>query len=94
MTLQEGLELMKQEENAVLLDVRSEEEYNGGHVVGSINVPLNRLATFSVPKDKKIFVYCQSGQRATRAVKVLQSLGYDALNIGGVAGYPGNLQLS
>ena len=57
LTLQEGLELLKKEEEAVLLDVRTEEEYSGGHVDGSINVPLNKLATFKVSKDKKVFVY-------------------------------------
>lgn len=57
LTLQEGLELLKKEEEAVLLDVRTEEEYSGGHVDGSINVPLNKLATFKVSKDRKVFVY-------------------------------------
>lgn len=57
MTLQEGLELLKKEDDAVLLDVRSEEEYSGGHIDGSINIPLNRLATFSIPKERKVFVY-------------------------------------
>lgn len=56
-TLQEGLELMGQEKEALLLDVRTEDEYREGHVEGSINVPIDRLASASLPKEKKIFAY-------------------------------------
>lgn len=92
MTLKDGLELMKQTEGAVLLDVRRPEEFVEGHVEGSINIPVNLLASWTVPEDaKKIFVYCLSGIRAERAVKFLVKTGHEAINIGGVEGYDGPL---
>ena len=91
MTLQEGLKLYNETENALLLDVRSQEEYAGGHLDGSVNVPINRLALFKEDKERPIFIYCLSGARAGRAEKFLKSLGYNATNIGGISGYEGNL---
>lgn len=89
--LAEGLEKMKEVEGAVLLDVRAEDEYQEGHVEGSINIPLNKLAAISLPKETPLFVYCLAGGRAEKAVKFLKKAGYDAVNIGGVKGYEGTL---
>lgn len=91
-TLEEGLEQMKTVKNAVLLDVRSEQEYKEGHVPGSVNFPINKLPTFNAPKETPIFVYCLSGARANRACAFLQQQGYYAVNIGGIAGYRGTLE--
>lgn len=90
-TLEEGLEKMKSVPNAVLLDVRSEQEYGDGHLEGSINLPVNKIPTISLPKDTPLFVYCLSGARAGRAVAFLNKMGYDAVNIGGITGYKGKL---
>lgn len=90
-TLDEGLEKMKEVPNAVLLDVRSEDEYREGHVEGSINIPLNKLAAINLPKENPIFVYCLSGGRAGRAAAFLNKMGYEAVNIGGVSNYSGKL---
>ena len=54
--IEEGLEKMKEVEGAVLLDVRSEEEYQEGHLEGSINLPINRLPTISIDKSVPIFI--------------------------------------
>lgn len=91
LSIEEGLEKMKGFPGAVLLDVRSEQEYSGGHIEGSVNIPINKIAAISISKDTPIFVYCLSGARAARAVKFLQKMGYDAVNMGGIAGYKGKL---
>ena len=91
MTLEEGLKLYKETPDAVLLDVRSQEEFAGGHLDGGINMPINRLAKIDIDKSRPIFIYCLSGARAGRAEKFLKSIGYNATNIGGIAGYEGNL---
>ncbi len=90
-SIEEGLEKMKEVSNAVLLDVRSEEEYKDGHLEGSINIPLNKIAGITLSKDTPLFVYCLSGGRAGRAVAFLQKSGYDAVNLGGISNYNGTL---
>ncbi len=90
-SLEEGLKKMESVPGAVLLDVRSEQEYKDGHIEGSINFPMNQLPTISMDKATPLFVYCFSGARAKRAVAFLQKAGYDAVNIGGINGYEGKL---
>lgn len=90
-TIEEGLAKMAEIPGAVLLDVRSEQEYGEGHLEGSINIPVNKLPAISLPKETPIFVYCLSGARAQRAAVFLQKMGYDAVNIGGIADYNGKL---
>lgn len=91
--IEEGLQKLNETENAVLLDVRSTEEYHEGHLEGSLNIPINRLPTISLPKETPIFVYCLSGARSKRAADFLNIIGYTATNIGGIAGYHGRLVL-
>lgn len=63
---------------AVLIDVRTPEDYAAGHIEGAINVPINTLAQSldKFPTDKPVLVYCASGHRAGMATSVLRSLGY------------------
>lgn len=61
----------------LLLDVRSEEEYRQGHIPGAINVPHDNidryLASIDNYKNKPVIVYCKSGRRAKLAMKRLQA---------------------
>ncbi len=80
-------------EDIVILSVRKAEDYQKGHIPGAINIPfgkamLNDLST--LPKDKKIVVYCYTGQTAGQAVASLRLLGYDAVSLNGGAGMPSN----
>lgn len=65
---------------AVLLDVRTPQEFAQGHVEGAINLPVgelpSRLDRLPAKKDQPIVVYCQSGRRSAAAVKVLAEAGY------------------
>ena len=78
---------------AVLLDVRTSEEYRGGHIPGSKNVPLqtiDKVASVAENKDTVLFVYCYSGARSRQAAGLLQRMGYrNVNNIGGIAAYAG-----
>lgn len=89
--LEEGIKKVQATPGAVLLDVRSVEEYRQGHLEGSVNLPINQIPTIDISKDTPIFVYCLSGARSKRAEKFLQKNGYQAENIGGLAGYKGKL---
>lgn len=80
---------------AVLLDVRTSQEYQEGHVPGSVNVPLQTIRGDVVPakKDAPLFVYCHSGARSSQAVRILAQKGYtNVKNIGGIAAYTGKVE--
>ena len=81
---------------AVLLDVRTPQEYREGHIPGSKNVPLQQLDKIrSVADDQNIplFVYCHSGGRSRQATSMLQHMGYtNVQNIGGIAAYQGKVE--
>lgn len=81
---------------AVLLDVRTAEEYAEGHIPGSLNLPLGTLkkAPAVIPgRDTPLFVYCRSGNRSGKAVAELNAMGYTkAKNIGGVLDFTGELE--
>lgn len=93
--INDGVQQYNKTDNAVLLDVRTKEEYSDGHVEGSVNVPLDSLsAVESVVKDKAapLFVYCFSGARSGQAVSILKRMGYnDVTNIGGISAYRGKV---
>lgn len=75
--------LDKNAENIVVLDVRSAEEYNDGHVPGAINFSHNtveeNLKKLAQYKDKTVVVYCRSGRRAGIAEGILASNGFKDL---------------
>lgn len=68
---------------AILVDVRSVEEFKGGHAPGSKNVPLHLLPTrINEFKGKEVIVVCLSGGRAGQARNLLQQNGVTAYNAG------------
>jgi NADPH-dependent 2,4-dienoyl-CoA reductase/sulfur reductase-like enzyme/rhodanese-related sulfurtransferase len=73
------------EDEALLLDVREIGEFEAGHVEGALNIPLTQLRdrVHELPKDQKIAVYCQVGQRAYYATRALRLQGFDAHNLTG-----------
>ena len=68
----------QQAEPFLFLDVRTPSEFQSGHVPGAKNIPVQALAEHlaEVPKDKKVFVYCESGVRSTRATQMLVDAGF------------------
>ena len=76
-------ELIKQ--GAIVLDVRSKGEYQGGHIKGSINIPVDVLSSNlgKLKKDKTIITCCASGMRSASAKSILQSNGFANVHNGG-----------
>lgn len=77
-------ELVKK--GAIILDVRSNGEYSGGHVKGSINIPvdqLNKNLSKLKDKNKPIITVCASGMRSASAKSILKSNGYTQVYNGG-----------
>lgn len=94
--INKGIEEYSGTKGAVLLDVRTGEEYREGHIKGSVNIPLDRLDAVGgkvSEKDTPIFTYCHSGARSMQAASYLERLGYtNVKNIGGIARYTGALE--
>lgn len=69
-------------ENAILVDVRTEDEYNEGHIEGAKLLTLDDINEDSASDvidsmDAYVIVYCKSGNRSNKAMRVLNDLGYD-----------------
>lgn len=80
----------KVEKGAVLLDVRTEQEFQAGHLDGAINIPVQVLEQrwSELPKDKEIVVYCRSGQRSARAQRLLKTHGLtQVFDLGGMGNW-------
>jgi len=77
------MQRIKTNHAGLILDVRSPEEYVGGHVPGAINIPYDqlgsRLAEISSHKSKDVVLYCKGGGRAGIAAKTLQAAGFSKL---------------
>jgi len=69
---------------ASIIDVRTPQEFMGGHVAGSKNIPLNELgsALGKLPKSKPVIFCCASGARSGAATDMAVRAGYDAHNGG------------
>ena len=75
-------EMMK-ENDYVIVDVRTKEEYQESHLVDAINIPYNQIdKNINLDKNKTIFVYCRSGTRSKIAFDTLTELGYTAYDLG------------
>ena len=77
----------------VILDVRTQEEYDAGHIAGAILVPNETIADKQpqlLPDlDAEILVYCRSGNRSAQAAKKLIAIGYtNVVDFGGIIDWP------
>ena len=95
--INQGVAQFQQASNAVLVDVRTPEEYREGHIPGSINVPLQQIEDIDLEvsdMSTPLFVYCRSGARSRQATAMLQEMGYEEVhNIGGILDYKGKVEL-
>jgi phage shock protein E len=92
-TPEEAKKRLDSEKGIALLDVRTKEEYDTGHIKGSILIPVDNLKEEAEnklkDKDASIFVYCRSGNRSTTAANILVNLGYkNVYNLGGINKWP------
>lgn len=70
---------------AIILDVRTKAEYAGGHLKGSVNIPLQSLESglSKLKKDKTVVTCCASGARSSMAKSILQRNGFAEVHNGG-----------
>lgn len=90
---EEAKAMMDSEEDFVLLDVRTEEEFAEEHIPGAILLPhteISEKAEELLPdREKSIFIYCRSGRRSKIAAEELSSLGYEKVfEFGGIIDWP------
>lgn len=94
--INQGVKEFQATPGGMLLDVRTPQEYQGGHVPGSVNAPLQTLGSkdaLPADRDTPLFVYCHSGARSSQAVRLLRQMGYaNAKNVGGIAAYTGKVE--
>ncbi|MCB4742768.1 MAG: rhodanese-like domain-containing protein [Sulfurovum sp.] len=84
-TPKQAITLLEKDNNIMLLDVRTIQEYKGGHLHNAILIPLSKLEKnlnkLVLYKNKKILVYCRSGSRSITASRILEKHGFIPINI-------------
>ena len=81
-------------DGAVLIDVRTPDEFAEGHIEGAVNIPLDRIghARVAPTTAAPLFVYCASGARSGSACQALARMGYTSTqNIGGIGRWNGEI---
>ncbi len=93
--IHQSIEAYKIAPGAVLLDFRTPQEYQEGHIPGSKNVPLqsiDKVEKIIQNKDTPIFLHCYSGSWSRQAAAILGQMGYtNVKNIGGISAYRGKV---
>ena len=92
-TAEKAKQIMDTEEGYIILDVRTQEEYDEGHVPGAIVISHVEIAEKAeevlTDKDQLILVYCRSGRRSKIAAEALVELGYTNIKeFGGITDWP------
>ena len=92
-TAEEAKQIMDTEEGYIILDVRTQEEYDQGHIPGAIVIPHEEIEEKAedvlTDKDQLILVYCLSGRRSKLAAEALVELGYTNIKeFGGIIDWP------
>lgn len=76
-------------ENALVIDVRTAQEFQSGHIQNAVNIPYDvigsRIQGVTQDKDREIVVYCRSGRRSGIALETLKGMGYQ--NVRNAGGY-------
>ncbi|MBR1865091.1 MAG: rhodanese-like domain-containing protein [Lachnospiraceae bacterium] len=81
-------------EDAIIVDVRSEDRFRSGHIPMAINLPVERVEQGQVnfPKNRVLIVYCDTGGSSIRAARLLSDMGYRVINcVGGLKNYKASL---
>ena len=92
-TAEEAKRIMDTEEGYIILDVRTQEEYDQGHIPGAIVISHEEIAEKAEQvlrdKDQLLLVYCRSGRRSKLAAEALVALGYTNIKeFGGIIDWP------
>ena len=92
-TAEEAKQIMDSEEGYIILDVRTQEEYDQGHIPGATQISHEEIKEKAegvlTDKDQLILVYCRSGRRSKLAAEALVELGYTNIKeFGGIIDWP------
>ena len=93
-TAEEAKSMMEEQPDAVILDVREQDEYDAGHIPGAVLLTVGTIneetAASVIPeKDTVVLVYCRSGNRSKTASQALADLGYTQIyEFGGIKDWP------
>lgn len=93
---EEAMQMMQEQSDFIILDVRRPDEFAEGHIPGAVNVP-NETIEDEMPaglpdKDQVILVYCRSGNRSKEASQKLADMGYTGVyEFGGIKTWPGEI---
>ena len=92
-TAEEAKKLMDTEKDYIILDTRTQEEYEESHIPGAILIPYDQITekaeSILKDKDQLILVYCRSGRRSKLAAQDLVTLGYTNIKeFGGIIDWP------
>jgi rhodanese-related sulfurtransferase len=88
-----AIRLMNNNDDVLVIDIRSTAEYRSGHIKGAKNAPLAEFSSaidgYSNFKNQPVLIYCNSGNTATRAIKMLKKAGFENINnlAGGMAAW-------
>lgn len=94
---EEAVTMMAEQEDYVILDVRTPEEYAERHIAGAVNLPNEEIGTEPIEElpdlDQLILVYCRSGNRSKQASEKLVKLGYtNVYEFGGINDWTGDVE--
>ena len=92
-TAEEAKQIMDSEEGYIILDARTQEEYDEGHIPGAIVISHEEITEKAeemlTDKNQLILVYCRSGRRSKIAAEALVELGYTNIKeFGGISDWP------
>lgn len=95
-SLNQTVEMMTDNPDLILIDVRTPEEYADGHVASSLSIPLDELeaqiGNYVSNAEAPVAVYCRSGRRSAQAAEMLRKQGYkNVIDAGGINSFTGEL---
>lgn len=97
LTVEEAKSLIESNSSIVIVDVRTREEYDSGHIEGAVLIPVSELEDRlnELSKEDELLIYCRTGNRSTNSVNILKANGYtkifhlkDGITAWIQAGYP------
>ena len=98
LTQEDWVSQFEADENAVILDVRTEDECNDGIIANSINIDIHKGQDFiseieALDKSKNYYVYCRSGMRSAKACEIMNQLGFENTYnlLGGIIEWNGDI---
>ena len=97
-SMEEAVDMMAKEENYIILDVRTTEEFAEKHIPNAINIPNETIGSEELAelpdKNQLILVYCRSGNRSKQASEKLVALGYTNIyEFGGINDWTGEVEI-